>query len=74
MLPKFDELAAQSSWGNGRVTLGFAFDGFRFMPKDALKMLMAKLKENRVQLITYHYSRVPDQGSASQTVELSTLR
>lgn len=32
---------------------------------------MAKLKENRVQLITYHYSRVPDQGLASQTVELA---
>lgn len=53
------------------MTLGFAFDGFRFLPKDVLGSLMAKLKENRVQLITYHYSRVPDQGSASQTVELA---
>ena len=32
---------------------------------------MAKLKESRVQLITFHYSRVPDQGLASQTVELA---
>ena len=71
VLPKFDELAAQSPWGNGRVTLGFAFDGFRFLPKEALEPLMAKLKENRVQLITYHYSRVPDQGSASHTVALA---
>jgi cytosine/adenosine deaminase-related metal-dependent hydrolase len=71
VLPKFDELAAQSPWGNGRVTLGFAFDGFRFLPKDVLGSLMTKLEENRVQLITYHYSRVPDQGLASQTVELA---
>jgi cytosine/adenosine deaminase-related metal-dependent hydrolase len=71
VLPKFDELAAQSPWGNGRVTLGFAFDGFRFLPNDVLGSLMAKLKENRVQLITYHYSRVPNQGLASQTVALA---
>lgn len=31
---------------------------------------MTKLRENQVQLITYHYSRVPDQGSSSQTVTL----
>jgi cytosine/adenosine deaminase-related metal-dependent hydrolase len=34
---------------------------------------MMKLKENNVQVITYHYSRVPDQGSASQTVALHEL-
>ena len=71
VLPKFDEVAAQSPWGNGRVTLGLAFDGFRFLPKGPLNSIMAKLKENRVQLITHHYSRVTDQGSASQTVELA---
>lgn len=73
VLPKFDELAGNSPWANGRVTLGFAFDGFRFLPKQALDALMDKLRENRVQLITYHYSRVPDQGLASQTVALQEL-
>ncbi|KAM0694466.1 hypothetical protein Q7P36_004821 [Cladosporium allicinum] len=73
VLPKFDELAAQAPWADGRVTLGFAFDGFRFLPKETLQALMTKLEENKVQLITYHYSRVPEQGTTSQTAELQGL-
>jgi cytosine/adenosine deaminase-related metal-dependent hydrolase len=73
VLPKFDELAGSAPWANGRVTLGFAFDGFRFLPKEILGTLMDKLRENQVQLITYHYSRVADQGLASQTVALHKL-
>jgi cytosine/adenosine deaminase-related metal-dependent hydrolase len=53
--------------------LGFAFDGFRFQTKETLQALMKKLEENKVQLITYHYSRVPEQGTTSQTVELQGL-
>lgn len=34
---------------------------------------MGKLKDSRAQLITYHYSRVADQGSASHTVALHDL-
>lgn len=34
---------------------------------------MKKLEVNKVQLITYHYSRVPEQGTTSQTVELQGL-
>ena len=73
VLPKFDELAAQAPWADGRITLGFAFDGFRFLPKEPLQALMKKLEENKVQLVTYHYSRVPDEGTTSQTVELQDL-
>jgi cytosine/adenosine deaminase-related metal-dependent hydrolase len=73
VLPKFDELAGSAPWADGRVTLGFAFDGFRFLPKETLGTLMDKLQENKVQLITYHYSRVADQGLASQTVALHEL-
>jgi len=73
VLPKFDELAARAPWADGRVTLGFAFDGFRFIPKETLQALMKKLEENKVQLITYHYSRVADEGGTSQTVELHDL-
>lgn len=72
-LPKFDDLTAQAPWADGRVTLGFAFDGFRFLPAETLQALMKKLEENKVQLITYHYSRVPEQGTTSQTVELQGL-
>lgn len=76
ILPKFDELAAEAPWANGRITLGFAFDGFRFLPKEQLQSLMDKLSQNKVQLITYHYSRTPDQGnkdSDSQTAQLEQL-
>jgi hypothetical protein len=73
VLLKFDELAAQAPWADGRVPLGFAFDGFRFLPTGTLQALMKKLEENKVQLITYHYSRVPEQGTTSQTVELQGL-
>lgn len=73
MLPNFDELVAQAPWADGRITLGFAFDGFRFLPKEPLQALMGKLRETKIQLITYHYSRVPDEGGSSQTVELNGL-
>lgn len=73
VLPKFDELASKAPWANGRITLGFAFDGFRFLPKENLQALMTKLRDNNVQLITYHYSRVPEQGSGSQTAQLRDL-
>jgi len=73
VLPKFDELATQAPWADGRINLGFAFDGFRFLPKDMLQALMKKLEDNKVQLITYHYSRVADEGGSSQTAELQGL-
>lgn len=73
VLPKFDELASKAPWANGRITLGFAFDGFRFLPHENLQALMTKLRENKVQLITYHYSRVPEQGSGSHTAQLRDL-
>jgi cytosine/adenosine deaminase-related metal-dependent hydrolase len=73
VLPKFDQLAAQAPWADGRITLGFAFDGFRFLAAETLQALMNKLEANKVQLITYHYSRVPEQGTSSQTVQLQDL-
>ncbi|KAM0720144.1 hypothetical protein Q7P37_004280 [Cladosporium fusiforme] len=76
VLPKFDDLAAETPWANGRITLGFAFDGFRFLPKERLQALMDKLSQNSVQLITYHYSRTIEQGykdSESQTAQLDQL-
>ena len=73
VLPKFDELAAAAPWADGRITLGFAFDGFRFIPQDSLKNLMEKLSQNKVQLITHHYSRTAEQGSSSQTVQLNDM-
>ena len=33
-MPTLETLAAESPWGNGRVTLGFAFDGFAYLPRE----------------------------------------
>lgn len=77
VLPKLDSLASQSPWANGRITLGFAFDGFRFLPPDHLQDLMDRLARSAVQVITYHYSRVPEQGyqgEESQTAQLEQMR
>lgn len=71
-----DSLATQSPWANGRITLGFAFDGFRFLPQKHLQDPMDRLARTAVQLITYHYSRVPEQGykgEESQTVQLEQM-
>jgi cytosine/adenosine deaminase-related metal-dependent hydrolase len=51
----FDELADQSPFGAGRVTLGFAFDLF-FLPPETIKALFARVKDKGVKTITNHGS------------------
>ncbi|KAK5731719.1 hypothetical protein LTR17_011190 [Elasticomyces elasticus] len=46
-------LAKASPFGDGRITIGFAFDAFHFLPKQYLDMLMASLAS--LPLITLHY-------------------
>lgn len=65
----FAELAKSSPWGNGRVTLGFAFDGFAFAPKDQLDVIMAKVAEYRIPLIQTHYGWHLDRPSLLQKIE-----
>lgn len=47
-------LASQAPFGDGRVQLGFAFDGL-YLPKEVLVPLFQKVREVGVKLITLHY-------------------
>jgi cytosine/adenosine deaminase-related metal-dependent hydrolase len=49
----FLELADHGTFGDGRVTLGFAFDLF-FLPAEMVKDLFAKVKAKGVRTITCH--------------------
>lgn len=68
-MPTLDELAKSSPWGDGRVTLGFAFDGFPFLPKEHIDPLMAKLAEYKIPLIQTHISWKPGKPSGPKMLE-----
>lgn len=55
VMQTFDKLADQSPFGNGRVTLGFAFDLF-FLPAPMVKEIFARVKAKGVKTITTHGS------------------
>ena len=55
-IPTFDELAKTSPWGEGRVVLGLAFDGFAFLPKEHIDPFMKKVAEAKIELIQTHTS------------------
>ncbi|KAJ7119107.1 hypothetical protein C8R44DRAFT_841381 [Mycena epipterygia] len=50
------DLAAKQPFGDGRVRLGFAFDGF-FLPKDMVIGLYEQVRSLGIKLITSHYVR-----------------
>ena len=68
-LPTLEELAKASPWGDGRVTLGFAFDGFCFLPSEYLNPLMAKLAEYKIPLIQTHIWWKPGKPSMPKMLE-----
>jgi cytosine/adenosine deaminase-related metal-dependent hydrolase len=68
-MPTLEELAKLSTWGNGRVTLGFAFDGFPYLPKEYLDQLMAKLAEYKIPLIQTHISWKPGRPSMPKMLD-----
>ena len=53
VMDTFDKLAAAKPFGDGRVLLGFAFDGF-FLPKEMLDPLFHRVVEGGIQLFTTH--------------------
>jgi cytosine/adenosine deaminase-related metal-dependent hydrolase len=53
VMQTFNELADNGPFGDGRVTLGFAFDLF-FLPAEMIKGLFAQVKEKGVKTITCH--------------------
>jgi cytosine/adenosine deaminase-related metal-dependent hydrolase len=53
VMQTFNELADHGSFGEGRVSIGFAFDLF-FLPAEMVKGLFAQVKEKGVKTITCH--------------------
>ena len=53
VMETFDKLAASAPYGNGRVSLGFAFDGLS-LPRDLLQPLFRKVANAGIQLFTTH--------------------
>ena len=58
------ELARKAPFGSGRVSLGFAFDGW-FLPREMIVDVFAKVKEMGIKLITTHYGRSVISGEHS---------
>lgn len=57
------ELASKAPFGNGRVSLGFAFDGW-FLPKEMIMDVFENVKKMGIKLITTHYVRGVLSGKA----------
>ncbi|KAJ7844888.1 hypothetical protein B0H14DRAFT_3109086 [Mycena olivaceomarginata] len=52
------ELAEKQPFGDGRVRLGFAFEG-SFLPKDVVIGIFEKVRRLGIKFITSHYTRNP---------------
>jgi cytosine/adenosine deaminase-related metal-dependent hydrolase len=57
VMQTFNDLADHGPLGDGRVTLGFAFDLF-FLPAEMVKGLFAQVKQKGVKTITCHGSAI----------------
>jgi hypothetical protein len=55
-MEQLDELAQAAPFGDGRVQLGLAFDGY-FLPKETVVDLFKRVRKAGVKLITSHYVR-----------------
>ncbi|KAJ7490933.1 hypothetical protein FB451DRAFT_1514119 [Mycena latifolia] len=65
------DLAAKQPFADGRVRLGFAFDGF-FLPKDMVVGLYEQVRGLGIKLITSHYMRNAISGTHSLVGLLSS--
>lgn len=61
VMSTLSDLASKAPFGDGRVTLGLAFDGLWY-PKEVVVDLFTKAKEMGIKLITTHYVRNAIQG------------
>lgn len=50
-----EHLIRSGPHGDGRVTIGFAFDGWQFAPEKLVAMLRQRLQDLEIPLITCHY-------------------
>jgi hypothetical protein len=56
VMSTLDQLTTEGPFGNGRVQIGFAFDGL-FLPKEVVVPLFEKVKSLGIKVITTHYCR-----------------
>ncbi|PYH84603.1 Metallo-dependent hydrolase [Aspergillus uvarum CBS 121591] len=69
VLQQLEELAAAAPFGDGRVQLGLAFDGF-MLPKEMVVALFDRARRAGVKVITTHYVRgYFNDGSLVDTLE-----
>jgi cytosine/adenosine deaminase-related metal-dependent hydrolase len=69
VLETFEDLASKGPYGEGRVTIGLAFDLW-FLPKDVIASLFKKSEDLGVKTTTHHYVRNA-QGHPSSMLELT---
>ena len=65
----FEPLAKAAPWADGRITLGLAWDGFPWTPKEYVDMLMAKVNEYNISTIQTHVTWKPGKPSVPQAIE-----
>jgi hypothetical protein len=70
VMSTFEDLASKAPFCDGRVHLGFAFDGM-WLPKEMLVPLFAKVKDAGVKTITTHYVRTHFRGSLQHSFSLN---
>jgi hypothetical protein len=58
VMQTFTDLATQAPFGNGRVTLGFAFDLW-FFPQPVVQGVFQQVKDAGVKTITTHHVKIP---------------
>ncbi|KIX09125.1 uncharacterized protein Z518_00203 [Rhinocladiella mackenziei CBS 650.93] len=64
-----ERLSQQAPFGDGRVTLGVAFDGW-FLPKEVLQPMFENIKKMGIKHITTHNApAAPGQASAVEVME-----
>lgn len=72
VMATLDDLGKNAPFGDGRITLGFAFDGF-FMPKEMLQPLFDKVRELDIRTISVHYLRGAQHSMASLPKHIDSL-
>lgn len=69
VIEDLQKLASEAPFGCGRITLGFAFDGW-FLPKEVILSLFAKVNHLDIRTITAHYVRTASLFSSRSLPEL----
>lgn len=71
VMKTLESLASKAPFGDGRVQLGFAFDGY-FLPKEMVIALFDKVKALGIKVITTHYTRNVVTGIIIPLTNIST--